>query len=161
MGGNIDGKNVTNAPNEEILGYRSGLHGAAVVEGVATHKPLSGGEFARMREGLYVTRRIAESLAGVDNDVLLSGASDFGRRSIHFLESNRRIDIVDWSYITGEATFGGSEGDLFNYHNIRGSGDIDDAAHPTRAVPGELVYTDTHLAIDGVPKSDVYKPKTG
>jgi len=72
---------------------------------------------------------------------------------------NRRDHITAMDYGTGRATRGGSAGNAFNYVQA-GDGSTaatDDAANPTRAIPGELVYM--HGAL--TPKQDDYKAKTG
>lgn len=167
-GGDVgDNAPVTNAPDRSILGHHSGKHGAVVVQSanLGTHKGYSAGTFAyRMEAGKVVGMRMAESISGVANDILLSGAGDFGRRNVHWIEKHRRLHITSWDYVTGAATKGGNAGDAANFHNVRGSGHIDDAAHPTRAIPGELVYTDHGLAKSGslaVATQADYDEKTG
>jgi len=60
--------------------------------------------------------------------------------------------------VTGIATKGGSAGAVSNYVKMDGTtAATDDAANPTRAIPGELVYMYGALT----PKQDDYKAKTG
>jgi|14BtaG_2_1085337.scaffolds.fasta_scaffold00598_10 hypothetical protein len=156
-GGDIDtSATVTNAPYEGIVSFRSGKHGGEPNESSShNQKAVSAGTWATMVAGSYVTRKIAETLAGVANTVLLFGNSDYGRRSIHYKTNRRSYQITDWSYITGAREGVTTSNDAF--------GD-DHAATPTRAVPGELVYFDHAPAASGslaVPLYDDYEEKTG
>ena len=157
-GGAIDNSaTVTNAPYTEITAPNNTQgHGSRPYEGASwNQKANASGSFAVMTPGKYVTRKIAEELAGVANTVLLFGSSDYGRRSIHVKTNRRSYQITDWSYITGAAQGVTTSNDDF--------GD-DHAATPTRAIPGELVYTDHAIPKTGalaVPLQDDYKPKTG
>jgi len=153
-GGNVDSSpTVTQVLSKETTGYHSGVHGATVPESAnfGTHKPYSGGTFRyQMEAGKFVGMRYTGYISGVANTVLERGAGGgMGRRSIHWLESYRRLDITSWNYVTGAATKGVNAGASVTYKNIRGSGNVDDAAHPTRAIPGEYVFTDHHLAHSG------------
>ena len=156
-GGNIDDTlTVSNAPYEEITDGQDSGHGSVVFEvSTRTRRANASGTFAVMVAGLYVTRRIATSLAGVANTTLLTGASDFGRRSIHVNTTRRTYHITSWDYVTGAATFGGATNDDFN---------DDHAATPTRAVPGEYVFTDHAVAKSGPLATALqgdYERKTG
>lgn len=166
-GGNIDSSEaVTNAPDASIVGYHSGVHGSTVpgptTQGdhpnLSTAKPLSAGSFAKMTAGEYVMRKVSTKLAGAANTTLQSGASDFGRRSIHFNEQQVTLLQVTagWDYVTGQfKTTPSTQVDSFGR---------DDAARPTRAVPGELQYTGHGMAHSGSaasPTLDEYEEKTG
>lgn len=157
-GGDIDNSGtVTNAPYEAIVSPNNTQgHGSKVNEGSSwNQKAVTGGTFAKMAAGSYVMRKVATTLAGVANTVLLFGSSDFGRRAIHLKTTRRSYHITSWNYVTGAATKGAATNDSFG---------ADHAATPTRAVPGELVYTDHAIPKSGalaVPKQDDYKAKTG
>jgi len=152
-GGNIDSSStVTNAPDASIVGHHSGKHGSVVpgptTQGdhpnLAVQQPLAGGEFAKMRAGIYVVRKLTgQNLAGVSNTVLESGASNFGRRSIHLNEQQVTLLQITagWNYVTGAfLSTPSTQTDSFGN---------DDAARPTRAVPGELQYTAHSPAVSG------------
>lgn len=161
-GGTADGKNVTNVLSLETAGYW-GRKNVGVVESsnIATTYALSAGNFAKMTAGRYVIMRNCSYLAGTSNTTLQSGAGDFGRRPINWSESARRLHITSWNYATGVATKGGSAGASYDYVNIGTTTHIDHAAHPTRAIPGELTVTDHHLARDATPTNKDYPAKTG
>jgi hypothetical protein len=156
-GGNIDSSlTVSNAPYTSVIdGQRTG-YGSAPNEGSSwNQKAISGGTWAQMVEGSYVIRKVTTSLAGVANTTLLFGNSDYGRRSIHWKTSRRSYHITSWDYVTGEATKDPDTNDAF--------GD-DHAATPTRAVPGEYVFTDHAIPLSGalaVPLQGDYEAKTG
>ena len=104
------------------------------------HKPVSAGVYASMEAGFYVVRGMCTRIAQTSNTVLNSGASSHFRFPIKFSESARRLHITAWNAVTGAPTYGGNRGDSYNYGNIDSGTYIDQAAHPSRAVPGELVY---------------------
>jgi len=157
-GGAIDGINVTNAPgiNHVTRSHRSKNNDPVVTTGSAyrpgIQKALTAGTFAYENTGnTYIGKRVSTTINGVANDFLLSGGGKQGpRSSIHYLLSGRRLHETSWDYVTGAVTKGGNAGDSFNYVNPVGGGTAtDSAAQPTRAIPGELVYTDHSLAKSG------------
>jgi len=162
FGGNIDSTNtVTNAPNKEIFSLHTGSSGSRVPTPGGqkpTFKPISAGAFASQKEGEYIIRRFTNEIAGIASTLLNSGASDFGRRSIH-LKENRRTTLMvtaGWNFATGQFLTSPTE-QLDAFGN-------DDAARPTRAVPGELVFHSHGPANEGAlskPLLDKYKAKTG
>lgn len=102
---------------------------------------LAAGNFASMTEGSYVMKRVTTSLAGVSNTFLRSGASDTSsRRSIHKVETVRTwltassIRAGDWNIFTGSFSSAVSTSEDSSDFGV------DDAAVPSGAVPGELVY---------------------
>lgn len=171
LAGNIDAtETVTNALGKDILSFRSGIHGsripspetnATIAAGTATagvFKAVDAGLFAKMTAGEYIIRRQADKIAGVSNTVLNSGASDFGRNSIHKKENRRTTRMIQagWNFATGQF--------LTDPVNALDSFGNDDAARPTRAIPGELVLFVHGPSTDGalaVPLQDDYKAKTG
>lgn len=109
------------------------------------------GTFATMTAEKYVMRKVTTLLHNVANTTLRSGGSDYGiRRSIHKVETAFRHSGVAtairagyWneysgSWSTAPTATNNSVG------NVGGStvtnGTADQAATPSRSVPGELVY---------------------
>jgi hypothetical protein len=155
-GGNLPSgsTNATQVLGKHVMGYHSGRHGAVVIESatLGTTKPYSAGTFAyNMEAGKFIGMRYPGWISGVASTLFERGASNNPghRRSIHRKESDHRLHETGWDYVTGAVTKGANAGDSFDFKNIRGSGNIDDAANPTRAIPGELVLAETHLAKSG------------
>jgi hypothetical protein len=106
----------------------------------------------------FLIRHVASKVNNVSNTVLLFGSDRAGRRAINPLVKTHRYHITSIDYKTGIATKGGNAGDVSNYVKMDGTtAASDDAANPTRAIPGELVYMYGALT----PKQDDYKAKTG
>lgn len=134
-------------------------NGATVVEGSnGVSKILSAGRFAKTTPREYVIPQVTTTLAGVANTSLLSGASDFGDRHpihkrLHFRVEKRATAIRAgyWNIYSGVWTTPPATAD-----DVATIG-VDNAANPTRLVPGELVY------LDGSPSPilDDYQPNTG
>ena len=105
----------------------------------------------------------------VSNEALSSTGSYKGqfRGTIHALESYRTIPSYTFNADGSRVTIASAGGTNTNYTDSAGNGSTasaDSAAAPTRAIPGELVYTATSKARSGalaVPTQDDYKPKTG
>lgn len=139
------------------LGYSDvGVFGSSVIDGDDTDKALSAGTFSYSNQR-PVAKRVTEELAGgVSNTTLQSGAGQPGLiRSIHKLEvlRTRRLTTAiragDWNIYSGTWT-----------NPVTVAVDTlatDEAATPTREVPGELVYKTSAP----VPVQDNYKEKTG
>lgn len=151
---------ITSAPDNLTQGYRSaGVGGTSPISktgsNIGTQKAVSSKNFAyTMEAGKYVMFGYG-FVGGTASTFLNSGAADFGRRSIHYKTNRRSYHITSWDYVTGAATKGADTNDNFNN---------DDAATPTRAIPGELVYTDHGMAKSGtlaVPLATDYSAKTG
>ena len=171
-GGNIDTSTntVSSAPSlKSFLDNHSHVVGSRVLASTGTKwKPgitssKSGGSMAYQptkEDPQFLIRHVASKVNNSSNTVLYSGASDkAGRRAINHLAKNHRYHITSINYVTGIATKGGSAGNVFNYVQA-GDGSTaatDDAANPSRAIPGELVYMYGALT----PKQDDYKAKTG
>lgn len=149
---------ITNAPDNVTQGYASrGVGGTTIVDTGATEKAVSSGTFARnMVAGQFVMMRYG-FIGGSSTNFLNSGAADFGRRSIHYKEGirTRKVVTAGWNYVTGQPlTTPSMSNDSFGQ---------DDAARPTRAIPGEFVFTDRGLAKSGalaVPLVTDYPAKT-
>jgi hypothetical protein len=167
-GGTVDSSNTVTSTKtiSEISGLKDS-YGSKVVEAVSTAssgnlgtlKANSSAAFAyQMVAGEYVAKIIGTKVAGLSNTVLRSGAGDFGhRRPIARWEGYNRLDITDWSYTTGAATLGGASGARVLPSGIDGTTgpDADDAANPSFAIPGELVY----MVKGSLPTQDDYKAK--
>ena len=116
-----------------------GVFGSTVIDNNDSEKALSAGVFAYDNES-PIAKRVTVSLSTVSNDYLLSGAADpTERRSIHKLEVLRSrlattaIREGRWNEYTGEYDPG--------YPLVVTDPlSTDNAATPTRAVPGTLVY---------------------
>ena len=171
-GGNIDTSTntVSSAPSlKSFLDNHSHVVGSRVLASTGTKwkhgitSSKSGGSMAYQptkEDTQFLIRHVASKVNNTSNTVLYSGASDkAGRRAINHLAKNHRYHITSINYVTGIATKGGSAGNVFNYVQA-GDGSTaatDDAANPSRAIPGELVYMYGALT----PKQDDYKAKTG
>lgn len=156
----VTGGPVTSAPDNLTQGYTSkGVGGTSVLSktgsNIGTQKAVTANAFARqMVAGQYVMMRYGY-IAGSSTNFLNSGAADFGRRSINYKENRRSYHITSWNYETGAATKSGDTNDDFGR---------DDAARPTRAIPGELTFTEHGMAATGalaVPLNTDYPAKTG
>lgn len=121
----VSSRNIVKTP-AEILD-RPLQTGSQVVDITGVDKALTAGTFAKMAAGSYVMRRVTTTLAGQANTTLLTGASDFGRRSIPSNLTVRFTKLATYSGLTGAATYTDYDYAL-----------TDDAAAPTRAIPGEF-----------------------
>lgn len=145
----------TSVLNSVDLGYSDvGVFGSSVIDGDDTDKALSAGTFSYSNQR-PVAKRVTDTLSGVSNTYLTSGAAVPGNiRSIHKIEAVRTRRLTTairagaWNIYTGvfspEPTVAV---DTFA---------SDDAANPSRSVPGELVYKTGAP----VPIQDDYKAKT-
>lgn len=165
---NNNGGAVVNGGSTSILdsvdlGYSDvGVFGSSVIDGPDADKALSAGTFSYSNQR-PIAKRVTEELSGVSNDVLQSGASQPTLiRSIHKLEvlTTRRLTTAiragKWNIFRGR---------FLNNQNQSADNPVvatdslasDNAATPTRAVPGELVYKTSAPT----PVQDDYKAKTG
>jgi hypothetical protein len=159
--GNVGSDNpITNVNRSLIQGYTSrGVGGTKPVlkngGNVGTDEATTSRAFAfPMAAGKFIMTRYG-FVGGSASTFLNSGASDFGRRSIHVKTNRRSYHITSWNYETGAATKGAATNDDFG---------SDHAAIPTRAIPGELTFTAHGMAATGalaVPLNDDYEAKTG
>lgn len=151
-GGNIASTKFV-AQNE--LGAAGDMYASGVkmtnLSGLA--KAVSAGTFAVMEVGAYIMRKVTSTLAGVANTTIQSGASDFGNRNaIHKIENVRGTFLSGLSWTKdhdGQPTYTFTKSET---HTALGN---DDAARPSLAVPGELVYV-----VGKTPVQDDYKAKT-
>lgn len=118
---------------------------------------LFNGNFATMTAGAYVMRRVTSTLAGIANTALRSGGSDGYRRSIHKVEAARTTRFATAIRAGYWDEFNGVWTTAPTVANDISDWGTDQAATPTYAVPGELVYRDG----SPLPIQDDYKAKTG
>lgn len=146
----------TTVLNSVDLGYSNvGVFGSSVIDGDDTDKALDAGTFSYSNQK-PVAKRITEELAGgVSNTFLQSGASKPDlTRSIHKLEvlRTRRLTTAIragyWNIYSGAW----STSPTVAVDTLAS----DNAATPTRTVPGELVYKTSAPT----PVQDDYKSKT-
>ena len=155
------GSRITNSPDytetagakpvqgSKVPGPETNATIAAGTDSKGTFAPISGGAFGKQETGKYVIRSAQTRLAQTAYANGVFAGADWGNaRFPQPKESHRTIHISDWSYITGAATVAGNTNDSFG---------TDEAARPTRSVPGELVY----LATGNTPTQADYEAKTG
>jgi hypothetical protein len=156
-GGSVLNGGSTSVLNSVDLGYSDvGVFGSSVIDGDNTDKALSSGTFSYSNQR-PIAKRITEELAGgVSNTTLQSGAAQPGLvRSIHKLEvlRTRRLTTAiragDWNIYSGTW----ADDPTVAVDTLA----TDQAATPTREVPGELAYKTPAP----VPVQDDYKAKTG
>lgn len=157
-GGNVPSTSrvVTNVLGLTAAGYRSGKHGSVVPNSVSygVYPVNNTGNFAKMTVGKYVTMKQATELAGLATTKLLFGANADVRLSINKVESMRTSFLSGWSF---SASSEAGARVSYTYSNKNLSFGNDDAARPTRAIPGELTYNKGA----STPTNDDYKAKTG
>lgn len=167
-GGN--GGAVARASNSSLLDsvqvsyYSSGVFGSTVLDLNDTDKAVSSGTFAYNNQK-PVAKRYSTTINGTSNTVLQSGASVPSLvQSIHYIKvctmgcsdgvRTRKLTSAirqnKFNEYTGEFDAGYPVVSADNFST-------DDAAQPSRAVPGELTYK------TGAPNpvNDFYKEKTG
>lgn len=122
-----------------------GAFGSTVVDGESVDKALLLGEFAQL--GDVIGQKVTKLLAGMPNNVLVSCAADpVRRRSIARLEAVRTtlwstgFRANKFSLFTGKFESGYPQVSVDDAMVVVGGVYQDQAANPTRAVPGELVY---------------------
>lgn len=131
------------------------VSGSTVIDGTDTDKAVSAGTF-KYDNQRPIAKRVTTSLATVSNTVLRSGALVPSHlRLLHKRESYKVNKIATairagyWNIYSGTWTT--------NPTSTTESPGTDEAATPTRSVPGELVYKTGAK----VPVQDNYKAKTG
>lgn len=145
--------------------------GAATTDRVGVTKAVSAGTLAFTANATQWIMRggnVATTIGGVANTVLVGGGSDYDgsiNDNIHQLVTTRTLGSGNGSFnfyarpstdITPNYTKGDLAGVLVEFVQIDGvTAATDDAATPTRSVPGELTYR-----FGGpLPKQDDYKAK--
>lgn len=175
---------VTNTPGMTTVGYHSGRHGSKVPSAHTsteigngtytrgTFKALAAGDFATQVPGRYIMRRYTQYLANVATNALTFGSHLVARRSIHKLERLRTtfLSARTWTAPSGNNASGdpkstttytyteSDQNNLLYSPNTGGFDGTDNAARPTLAVPGELVYIQGN---PNAPKQADYPEKTG
>lgn len=126
------------------------VFGSVVVDNNDADKALTAGTFAYNNEG-PISKKLTASLAGVNNDALLTTAGDPSNiRSIHRLEvvrTRRQTSAIrsgNFNIYTGKYDPGFPVTEVDDFYDI-GTNTLsetstDEAATPTRDVPGELTY---------------------
>lgn len=160
------GTTSTSLDNVNVTRTVDDAFGSTVIDGSTTDKSLSAGTFAYNNQS-PIAKRVTDSLAGVANNALLSGASTPRLvRSIHRQEKVRTTRYTTairagyWNIYSGQwSTTPTTAVDAFwdNSGNATSATSTDQAASPSRSVPGELVYKTGKLE----PVQDDYKSKTG
>lgn len=124
--------------------------GSLVVEGVNADKALSTGTFAYNNES-PIAKKLTASLAGVNTSALLTSAGDPSHiRSIHKLEVVRTRRLTSairegkFNDFTGKFDAGYPVVAVDDFYDVStntlSETSTDEAAAPTREVPGELTY---------------------
>ena len=149
------GTTSTVLENSSLGGTNLGVFGSTVIDGTDTDKSLSSGTIAH-NHIKPITFRITTELGGVNNTSLVTTANNPTQlRSIHKRESYKVNKIATairagyWNIYTGTWTTPPTA--------TTETPGTDEAATPTRSVPGELVYKTGAK----VPVQDNYKAKTG
>lgn len=168
--GGVMTANGTSAANvlrsQPTAAAQAGVYSNVVVDGGDADKALSAGTFA-YDNATPTAVKITTTLSGTSNDFLRSGAGDpSSNRSINKLETVRTLRTTTairnnkWNEYSGEWEAGFPTGVVDEFWDVAASTgsatSTDQAAAPTRAVPGELVYLQGSV----VPKLDDYKAKT-
>jgi hypothetical protein len=151
-GGTVSAEKLVNV---NVHRYDFGVFGSTVLDNSSANKALSLGTFAYNRQR-PIAKRTTSSLSGVNNVVLVSGASQPNLvQSIHKLNVLRtrkfttaiRANKYNRFTNTWEAGYPVVQVDALN---------TDTAATPTRTNPGRLVYKLGQAS----PVTGSYKPKT-
>lgn len=156
VGGAVKNAGSSTLVDNVALGDQNvSIFGSTVVDGADTDKSLSAGTF-KYDNQRPVAKRVTTTLATVSKPFLQSGALVPGNlRLLHKRESYKVNKIATairagyWNIYTGTWTTPPTA--------TTESPGTDEAATPTRSVPGELVYKTGAK----VPVQDNYKAKTG
>lgn len=157
IGGSVVNGGKTSLLDSVDLGYSNvGVFGTSVINGTDTDKALSVGIFSYNNQS-PVAKRLTESLSGVSNTVLQSGADQPGLiRSIHKLETLRTRRLTTairagyWNIYSGVFSTAPTVA-------VDSLGN-DDAATVSRSAPGELVFLSSGAKLD---RTHDYTAKTG
>jgi hypothetical protein len=169
VGKNVSGSNVLST---SALGTPdNGVFASTPIDDAGADKALSGGTFA-FDGGSGAIQRVTNTLSGVSKDFLQYSAGDVANaRSINKREHVRTTDLTTkiragkWNPTTGKFSpvLAATNDQFWSIKASGGNGALqsassDDAAAPTRAIPGELTFQ--HGAASG-PKSVDYSAKNG
>lgn len=149
---------VSNVLNNSTLGLKSAATGSIVVDGTDTDPALSAGVFAYNNQK-PVAKRITTSLATVNKNTLVSGASVPSLiKSVHKLESiqTRRTSTAfragQFNIYTGTYSVAPTVATDTFHKAINGSAYVDSVANVSRDNPGKAVY----LSGSKVPVANAY-----
>lgn len=140
LSGNIASDKWTNITFSQNSDTREFTNRLIPADTAHMKKSISAGVYASMEAGQYVARIIGSRIAQTDSSAMRFAASSFYRFPIKPKEGERRLHLTAFNALTGAVTKGANAGDSYNYTAIDSGSTIDQAAHPSRAVPGELVY---------------------
>lgn len=122
-----------------VVQEQTGVFASTVVDNNDADKALSAGTFA-YNNNSPVAKKVTTSLSGVSNTYLRSGAGNpGGLRSIHKIESIKTRKLTTairtnkFNEYSGEFESGYPQSSTDSFGT-------DDAANPTKSVPGELTY---------------------
>jgi len=120
----------------------------------------------------FIIRGAGDSASKINNDtasLLATPGAQFagvGQRGIHKITTTRKYGVTTYNILAVPSsgvvpgrTKGAGAGDLVTYVATTGDGTVagtDDAASPTRGIPGELTY---HFGFLAKPTNDDYKSK--
>ena len=132
----IGGGSTTSATMEIVSSNATDVSGQQFTSANGD-KALTSGPLSSMTKGKYVMRRYCSELATVANTTLQSGAAQPGLiRSI-----NAVVNARDSGFVSGVTiTAGDPQTVTFAVASGNTTFATDEAATPTRAVPGEFVY---------------------
>jgi hypothetical protein len=165
VGKNVSGSDVLST---SALGTPdNGVFASTPIDDAGADKALSGGTFA-FDGGSGAIQRVTKTLSGVSKDFLQYAADDVSNaRSIHKREHVRTTDLatkiragawVPYSGVFNPALAASNDQFWSISADALQSASSDNAAAPTRAVPGELTFQ--YGAASG-PKSVDYSAKNG
>jgi hypothetical protein len=139
------------------LGYSNvGVFGSSVQDGTDTDKALSAGTFSYNNQS-PVAKRVTTTLSGVSNTFLRSGAAKPDLiRSIHKLETLRTRRLTTAIRANKYNRYTGAWDSGFPAVAVDSLA-ADNAANPSRSVPGELTY----MTGSANPVNDTYSEKNG
>ena len=129
------------------MSVNAGGGGPTPVTGTDVKASIAGGTFAYWNDASYVGMRVSSTINGSGNTSLFFGSNNMEDQAINYITGVYLTNVSDWSYVSGIPL----SSTAVNY-----SYGADDAATPTRAVPGELIYQET----GGVPTSGEYVART-
>jgi hypothetical protein len=149
------GSKVTNPMTaDQIADLLSGDGATVTTTRSSTFKVLNSGVFASMTKGKYVIIRQSDTLAGLPNTLMNSGAADFGnRRRVNKVVVIRTSHLYTFSLQNSAGrhssrlvlTYSNKNYFTANAIGIGNGVGPDDAASPTIGVPGEFVIKEPAL----------------
>ena len=135
-GGSFVGGGTTTSVNMDTVRSRRGTVFGNQITAAQGDKALSSGVLGGMVKAKYVIMRYTSELATVANTTLMSGGMNLGlRRSINSNLTARAAFVSAFTITAGD-------GQTVSYTVVSTNTTFaaDNAATPTRAVPGEFVY---------------------